>query len=111
MTGQQWKSAWADPEHVRLAMFRSPGDDSPAAVREPLPDAENPWLTAGGTAHVPAGRRAANPDPLPARSDEYAAVRCPDCRHLLYAGDMDGGFCRICTCTAHRLPSDQAVAA
>lgn len=111
MTGKPFRSAWSDPEHVRLAMFRSPGDDSPKAVRDPLPDAENPWLTAEGTAHAPAGRRDARPDPLPVRSDEYRCVRCPDCKHLLYPGDMDGGFCRMCTCTDHRMPPAQAVAA
>jgi hypothetical protein len=98
-----------DPEHVRLAMFRSPGDDSPHAERGPLPDAENPWLTDGGSAHVPAGRRAARPDPLPVRSDEYRDVRCPDCRHLLYLGDMDGGFCRLCLCTEHRAPAARSL--
>lgn len=103
-----FKTAWQDPEHVRLSMFRSPGDDSPKADRGPLPDEENPWLTTGGAAHVPAGRRGAQPDPLPVRSDEYQAVRCPGCQHLLYVGDMDGGFCRICLCTDHRAPVAQS---
>lgn len=96
-----FKTAWQDPEHVRLSMFRSPGDDSPAAVRGPLPDDENPWIDTEGVAHEPAGRRTAQH--LPSRSDEYAGLRC-QCRHIVYADDMDGGFCRICKCTEHSAP-------
>lgn len=94
-----FKTAWQDPEHVRLSMFRSPGDDSPAAARGPLPDDENPWIDAEGAAHEPAGRRA--PVRLPSRSDEYAAARCR-CGHINYLDDMYGGFCRYCTCTDHQ---------
>jgi hypothetical protein len=39
------RTAWTDPEHVRLAMNRSPWDQNANPVEHgPLPPAEDPWL-------------------------------------------------------------------
>jgi hypothetical protein len=38
-----YRSAWADAEHVRLAMFRSPWDQGSPALRGPLPARLDPW--------------------------------------------------------------------
>ncbi len=44
MPASAFRSAWADPEHVRLSMFRSWWDVAIGHVaRGPLPPAENPW--------------------------------------------------------------------
>ncbi len=55
-----YRAAWSDAEHMRLASFRSPGDDSPVVVHGPLPAAEDPWLLPApdGASDSP-GRRAA----------------------------------------------------
>jgi hypothetical protein len=42
VTGQPFRSAWSDPDHVRLAQFRS-WWDAGASDRGPLPAAEDPW--------------------------------------------------------------------
>lgn len=49
----RFKSAWADPEHMRLAIGRSWWDVNSGgpAQRGPLPEDQNPWLNA---APVPA---------------------------------------------------------
>jgi hypothetical protein len=42
VTGQPGWSAWSDPDHVRLAQFRS-WWDAGASDRGPLPDGEDLW--------------------------------------------------------------------
>ena len=42
MSGQPFRSAWSDPDHVRLAMYRSWMDEG-ASDRGPLPAGEDPW--------------------------------------------------------------------
>jgi hypothetical protein len=42
MSGQSFRSAWSDPDHVRLAQFRS-WWDAGASDRGPLPAGEDPW--------------------------------------------------------------------
>ena len=42
MSGQSFRSAWSDPDHVRLAMYRSWWDEG-ASDRGPLPAGEDPW--------------------------------------------------------------------
>jgi hypothetical protein len=41
-TGEPFISAWSDPDHVRLAMYRSWWDEG-ASDRGPLPAGEDPW--------------------------------------------------------------------
>lgn len=98
MTGAvPFKTAWQDPEHVRLASYRSPDDGTKVALRGPVPPFLDPWLTGSGEA----------PDPLVqaaergfTRSDDYAAHRCR-CRHLIYGGQVPGGSCQFCPCSEH----------
>ena len=42
MNRQPGWSAWSDPDHVRLAAYRS-WWDAGASDRGPLPDGEDPW--------------------------------------------------------------------
>lgn len=56
MTGAcRFKSAWADPEHMRLAIGRSWWDVNSGgpAQRGPLPDSENPWLASPSSVGEP----------------------------------------------------------
>jgi len=39
--------------------------------------------------------------------DDYAAVRCVNCRHLRYAGQKPGDPCQFCPCTQHVIPADR----
>lgn len=40
-----YRSAWADAEHMRLAEFRSPWDETVGPVEHaPLPADQDPWL-------------------------------------------------------------------
>jgi hypothetical protein len=51
MTGLKVKTAWADAEHMRLAMCRSPWDETVNPVQHgPLPADEDPWLADEGRA-------------------------------------------------------------
>jgi hypothetical protein len=44
VSATRFRSAWADPEHVRLAMFRSWWDQGTGpALRGPLVPREDPW--------------------------------------------------------------------
>lgn len=98
MTATAFRSAWADPEFVRLASYRSWWDGTRKADRGLLPDGENPWLTDEHPERVP------SPQPRgrvrTARVDEFAAWRCK-CRHLMYEGMYPGCFCLVCKCCDH----------
>lgn len=99
MSATRFRSAAADPEFVRLASYRSWWDGTRKADRGALPEGENPWLTDEHPERVPSPQpqgRAHAP-----RSDEFAAIRCT-CKHLVYADEYNGCFCRICKCTDHR---------
>jgi hypothetical protein len=102
MTGAvPFKTAWMDPDHVRLASYRSPDDGTKVAQRGALPPFLDPWLGES------------IPEPLPGipeqqpgqrgygRHDDYAAHRC-SCKHLVYADQVPGGSCRFCSCASHR---------
>lgn len=43
--------------------------------------------------------------------DDYAWARCVNCRHLRYDRENPGDPCRVCGCTEHVLPGEQAKAA
>ena len=92
------RSAWSDPEHVRLASYRSWMDGDRVAIRGPVPSFLDPWRTEAGAEPAPQrepGRR------LPPRHDDYAEHRC-QCQHLVYEDDTVGGKCRVCPCEDHR---------
>jgi hypothetical protein len=93
------RSAWTDPEHVRLASYRSWMDGDRPTVRGPVPGFLDPWrsetaATEAPPATEPGVRRFA-------RYDGYAACRC-SCGHLQYADEKPGGKCRFCACADHR---------
>ena len=44
---RRFPSAWSDPEHVRLAAFRSWWDEGGDAVYGPLPAGDDPWSGQG----------------------------------------------------------------
>jgi hypothetical protein len=96
MTG--FKSAWADPEHVRLASYRSPDDAGKPALRGPIPAFLDPWhgesVGLDGPRPQQDGRRGY------ARPDDYAAFRC-SCQHICYRDDVPCGSCRFCPCENH----------
>ena len=52
MSGQSFRSAWSDPDHVRLAQFRS-WWDAGASDRGPLPAAEDLWQAEPGPQMAP----------------------------------------------------------
>lgn len=108
MTASAYRSAWADPEHVRLAEYRSWWDQTTGpSVRLRAADPDDPWLVQAGSAHAPLHlflHRVRGEHALPARADWYAAARC-SCRHLVYSDDLDGGFCRFCRCCDHSTPA------
>lgn len=98
MTVATFRSAWTDPEFVRLASYRS-WWDAGTSTRGPLADGENPWLT-DEHPEVTTVNAAPVPRPRLARADEYASQRC-SCTHIAYADEYDGGFCRFCKCSEH----------
>jgi hypothetical protein len=129
MSGQSFRSAWSDPDHVRLAQFRSWWDEG-ASDRGPLPAGEDPWqaesLVAKAAAILGISIEAArqrlpggSSDGLPRsggepvvtgpkgfpRHDDYAAWRCL-CGHLVYSNDVPGGPCQFCACQSHRAAGD-----
>jgi hypothetical protein len=97
MSAQAWKSAWTDPEHVRMASYRSPWDGTRLAMRGAIPPAIDPWAdgTEPGARSQQEGRRGY------ARYDEYEAYRC-SCGHIVYLSDQVGGRCQFCACDNHR---------
>lgn len=91
-------SAWTDPEHVRLASYRSWMDGDRPTVRGPVPEFLDPWRGESVATEAPVPRK---PGRLSsARHDDYAACRCL-CGHLQYRNDQPGGKCQFCACTAH----------
>ena len=95
------RSAWSDPEHVRLASYRSWMDGDRVAIRGPVPPFLDPWRTEADTEPAPQrepGRR------LSPRHDDYAEHRCT-CGHLQYDGQEPGGSCEWCACSDHRARS------
>src|ERR1019366_8147112 len=124
MSGQSFRSAWSDPDHVRLASYRSWWDEG-ASDRGPLPAGEDPWqaesLAAKAAAilgiSLEAARQQAEeiigqaqqvlPGPVVTgpkgypRHDDYAPWRCV-CGHIFYLSDQLGAQCRFCACPDHR---------
>jgi hypothetical protein len=46
MSACSFRSAWSDPDHVRLAMYRSWWDENVGtSARGPLPAGEDPWIS------------------------------------------------------------------
>lgn len=99
MPATTYRSAWIDPDHVRLASYRSWWDEG-TSERGPLPEDQDPWLTDEHPEDATA-KAAPQPRPILPRADEYAARRCL-CGHIQYADEYDGGFCRFCKCCDHR---------
>jgi hypothetical protein len=127
MSGQPFRSAWSDPDHVRLAQFRS-WWDAGASDRGPLPAGEDPWQAESLAAkaasilgisldevrqQVSPGSSDGSPqsggEPVVTgpkgypRHDDYAAWRCL-CGHIFYLSDQLGAQCRFCACPDHRPP-------
>lgn len=100
MSASAYRSAWADPEHMRLASYRSPDDGNTVALRGGLPPFLDPWV---GQSAAPAGRAPQDGKRGYPRHDDYAAHRCR-CQHIVYRDDVPGGSCRFCPCTDHRPP-------
>lgn len=96
MSATPFKTAWTDPEYVRLASYRSPWDQGCPALRGSLPPFLDPWL--GDS--VPGQDEPQKPRDF-TRGDDYAASRC-GCKHLVYADEQRGGSCRFCSCADHR---------
>lgn len=102
MTGAvPFKTAWQDPEHVRLSSWRSPDDGNKVALRGPVPSFLDPWLAGTGDVEQRLAEAAGRGF---TRGDEYAAFRC-SCKHLVYAGQVPGESCLICDCADHRAVS------
>ena len=55
--GKPLKSAWSDPEHVRLAAFRSWWDETGEAHYGPLPAGEDLWRDPQPAPRVTGGGR------------------------------------------------------
>ena len=93
------RSAWTDPEHVRLASYRSWIDGDRPTVRGPVPEFLDPWRTETVSTETPPQH---DPDrPRLPRPDDYAAHRCL-CGHLQYANQEPGETCQFCACADHR---------
>ena len=129
MSGQSFRSAWSDPDHVRLASYRSWWDEG-ASDRGPLPAGEDPWQAESLAAkaasilgisldevrqQVSPGSSDGSPqsggEPVVTgpkgypRHDDYAPWRC-SCKHLIYANDVPGGPCQFCACQSHHAAGD-----
>ena len=95
----RYRSAWADPEHVRLAMNRSWWDES-TTERGPFPVTSDqfPGFPPATTASEPQEQVGKRGYP---RHDDYAAHRC-GCGHICYANQQPGDSCLVCPCADHR---------